>query len=57
MGKSININQNTYDKLKSLKHPGQSLDGVINELIQKVAAKTPSMPDEVDRMIMANENM
>ncbi len=39
MSKVIQISDSTYDTLSELKHPGQSFDGVILELIQKVEAK------------------
>ena len=39
MSKVIQISDNTYDTLSEFKHPGQSFDGVILELIQKVEAK------------------
>jgi predicted CopG family antitoxin len=32
---SIKISKETYEKLRDLKHPGQSLDGVIQELMLK----------------------
>lgn len=32
---SIKISKETLDKLRALKHPGQSLDGVIQELMIK----------------------
>lgn len=36
---SIKIDRDTYNKLKELAHPGQSLNGIIQELINKVKKK------------------
>lgn len=36
--KSISITKEVKDKLKEVSHPGQSYDGIIRELLQKVGS-------------------
>jgi len=35
MTKSLGIQNDTYDRLKDMKRPGQSFDGIIQELMNK----------------------
>ena len=35
MTKSVGIQNDTYDRLKDMKRPGQSFDGIIQELLNK----------------------
>lgn len=34
--KSIRINEDVYKKLQALKHPGQSFNGLLIEMIEKL---------------------
>jgi len=36
---SVKLQPKTIERLKKLKHPGQSWDGVINELLNKLQKK------------------
>lgn len=41
MIKHIKLHEKTKKALDAIKHPGQSYDGVIQELFEKVAIKKP----------------
>jgi len=37
--KSVKLLEETYEQLDKLKHPGQSFDGIIRELIMELRGK------------------
>lgn len=41
-GVTIKLKQDTANRLNSLKHPGQTYDGVITELLDELKAKEPN---------------
>lgn len=37
--KSVKLRKETYERLEELKHPGQSFDGIVQELCSQVEKK------------------